>query len=409
MKKKMHYYINNLGEKKYKRNDGITLIALIITIIVLLVLASIGIATLNGENGIVTNAITAKEETRRAAVQEARDLWKTSQEIDNYTDKGTAQTFEELVNDLEKQQLITKEERTTLERTGQVKIGSKTIVFREAQPTIGEFIQYDVSYTDVYYPDYNYTNTNGWRLLSYTDKGKGIYSNVKLISTGIPARLYYHYNDLTYNTWFVQNEVQLNNFKTLLGSDYQFYEEDNLKYALKASAGMYYNFGDIIFRYGTSSTNTNQGYFTSITNGNKVYNNQNTTDTNANTLFKTKNANNVRLFTLSEINQAMGRNDVDSLVGISADEDSKGIYRLDQLKNVLGMSTYTYEDLSYLWIASPTPGERDKVSIIRNDGSMDGSSISSNGTNPGGVRPIICFDSDISFRLSEDGMYFIME
>lgn len=50
--------------------DGITLIALVITIIVLLILAAVSIATLTGENGILTQAGKAKEETGRATAIE---------------------------------------------------------------------------------------------------------------------------------------------------------------------------------------------------------------------------------------------------------------------------------------------------------------------------------------------------
>ena len=46
-----------------KRNNGITLIALVKTIIVLLILAGVSIATLTGENGILTQASAAKEES----------------------------------------------------------------------------------------------------------------------------------------------------------------------------------------------------------------------------------------------------------------------------------------------------------------------------------------------------------
>ena len=44
-----------------KKNQGITLIALVITIIVLLILAAVSIATLTGENGILTQAGRASE------------------------------------------------------------------------------------------------------------------------------------------------------------------------------------------------------------------------------------------------------------------------------------------------------------------------------------------------------------
>ena len=54
----------------YKRNRGITLIALVITIIVLLILAGVSIAMLTGENGILTQAEKAKTETENAQATE---------------------------------------------------------------------------------------------------------------------------------------------------------------------------------------------------------------------------------------------------------------------------------------------------------------------------------------------------
>ena len=48
---------------KNKRNQGITLIALVVTIIVLLILAGISIAMLTGQNGILNKSVEAKEKT----------------------------------------------------------------------------------------------------------------------------------------------------------------------------------------------------------------------------------------------------------------------------------------------------------------------------------------------------------
>ena len=53
-----------------KNNKGITLIALVITIIVLLILAGISIAMLTGNNGLLTKANDAKSETSKAEVIE---------------------------------------------------------------------------------------------------------------------------------------------------------------------------------------------------------------------------------------------------------------------------------------------------------------------------------------------------
>ena len=53
-----------------KNNKGITLIALVITIIVLLILAGVSIAMLTGDNGILTQASTSKTNTQVAEVVE---------------------------------------------------------------------------------------------------------------------------------------------------------------------------------------------------------------------------------------------------------------------------------------------------------------------------------------------------
>ena len=52
------------------RNKGITLIALVITIIVLLILAGVTIVTLTGENGILTQANNVKEQTEQSELEE---------------------------------------------------------------------------------------------------------------------------------------------------------------------------------------------------------------------------------------------------------------------------------------------------------------------------------------------------
>ena len=51
-------------------NKGITLIALVITIIVLLILAGVSIAMLTGQNGILTQASNSKDKTSAAEVAE---------------------------------------------------------------------------------------------------------------------------------------------------------------------------------------------------------------------------------------------------------------------------------------------------------------------------------------------------
>ena len=57
-----------------KNNKGITLIALVITIIVLLILAGISIAMLTGNNGLLTKANDAKKDTATAEAVERINL-----------------------------------------------------------------------------------------------------------------------------------------------------------------------------------------------------------------------------------------------------------------------------------------------------------------------------------------------
>ncbi len=59
---------------KRSKQKGITLIALVITIIVLLILAGVSIATLTGQNGILTQANNAKENSEISEEKEAVSL-----------------------------------------------------------------------------------------------------------------------------------------------------------------------------------------------------------------------------------------------------------------------------------------------------------------------------------------------
>ena len=85
--------------KVNKKNNGITLIALVITIIVLLILAGVTIATLTGENGILTRASQASEQTEIAEEKEAIGIAYAGVLADN---NGTGVSADELQNELQK-------------------------------------------------------------------------------------------------------------------------------------------------------------------------------------------------------------------------------------------------------------------------------------------------------------------
>ena len=68
--------------KQKKTQNGITLIALVVTVIVLIILAGVSIAMLVGENGIITKAQQAKTETEQAQKDEEAGLFSLETQIE---------------------------------------------------------------------------------------------------------------------------------------------------------------------------------------------------------------------------------------------------------------------------------------------------------------------------------------
>ena len=101
--------------KKSMRENGITLIALVITIIVLLILASVSIAMLTGNNGILTQAKNAKQATAEAAQRENEDL------------------LELIATTLLEEETITKEQIDSLVKTGHLPNDDTKTVSKEKE------------------------------------------------------------------------------------------------------------------------------------------------------------------------------------------------------------------------------------------------------------------------------------
>ena len=91
-----------------REQKGITLIALVITIIVLLILAGVSIAMLTGENGILTKATQSTKETAKGEAVEAVKLAVSTVKADMLdSTKNTAQkTYSELTMDNIKEAIL---------------------------------------------------------------------------------------------------------------------------------------------------------------------------------------------------------------------------------------------------------------------------------------------------------------
>ena len=195
-----------------KGKKGITLIALVITIIVLLILAGVTVATLAGDNGLLTKAGAAKNTSQDAEIEEQIRLAWNKAYMDNYLNDATDKA---------------KTMKTELEKNGysvdDVKAqGNKIIItnyrgknkeinisngsINDSLPAveystlnIGDYVNYPVYYNNVgtkfqywssnevkgNYPRDNYT---GWRILSIDTAN----DTVNIVSAGTPMN-FRHY------------------------------------------------------------------------------------------------------------------------------------------------------------------------------------------------------------------------
>ena len=87
----------NLANKDiFKNKKGITLIALVITIIVLLILAAVSIATLTGDNGLLNKAQEAKIENDKAGERDQIQLAYQAAKMEEYQDTEGTKTFADI-------------------------------------------------------------------------------------------------------------------------------------------------------------------------------------------------------------------------------------------------------------------------------------------------------------------------
>ena len=135
--------------------------------------------------------------------------------------------------------------------------------------------------------------------------------------------------------------------------------------------------------------------FIEITSNGTTYNSENTTETTGGNLFIPTGVNaSVRLLTLPEMNKMLGRTDIDSTDSITDPTGMDGIFVLENIKNLTGMSAYT-DGGGFYWLASvyPTTESATEVCQIGNYYSVNNISF----YNTGYFRPVISLLSDIQF------------
>ena len=261
---------------------------------------------------------------------------------------------------------------------------------------VGSYVEYDVSYTDIY-SGIEYTKTTGWRYLGKDDVG-----NQLIVSTGIPARLYYHYNsnignkiDEGANSWWATKaEISATTTDTLYqttnGYDYNNSGEPN-KYA---AYGLRYKFDKIPFTNSSEKkgSTANEGIFIKV--------GDTTSGTNISLNFKADGVDVVDIhnLTLAELNRATNK-----ASGTTRADTNRSSGFLDLTGTALGlfnMQNLTgYTKNYYYWLATPFPNYNDYLCCVFC--SLSGVYVGSG--NDYGVRPVISLPSNANLTIIENG------
>ena len=176
-----------------KNKNAITLIALVVTIVVLLILAGVTISLLLDENGIIAKSKDARNANRAGAIKEEITLWKAEKfAADNGA--GSHESMDNFLARLKTRGLISDEDIATIKDTKKLQVGKETIVFpSDAKTLVQAFIDNEINVGDyLNYNDYvdetktctTTTNENGWADQKYTATKNTYWQVLGLDSTG---------------------------------------------------------------------------------------------------------------------------------------------------------------------------------------------------------------------------------
>lgn len=115
--------------KKLNENKAITLIALIITIVIILILCGVTIGPILNKEGIVEKSKYAKEIDRCAKIEEEKKLWEFENAMKESKEELVSK--EEFLKSLgpDNKNLLTSEEQEIIRKTGKITVANKKIKF----------------------------------------------------------------------------------------------------------------------------------------------------------------------------------------------------------------------------------------------------------------------------------------
>ena len=170
-------------EKYFKQKKGITLIALVITIIVLLILAGVSIKNLSVNNGLLNKVESSKKITNEATVLEEVKL----QLLGSYSDKNIW-NYQDLKNNLNK-------------------LGINSLYDEEIYPIFFKYKGYDFKID-------RYWNLNICNEVVYESNNLNFYGTSDYIDTGIKL-----FDKENFNKNFQINLLRFNWWKPITSSN----------------------------------------------------------------------------------------------------------------------------------------------------------------------------------------------
>ena len=230
---------------------------------------------------------------------------------------------------------------------------------------IGSYVDYGVSYTDMY-TGYEFSSSNGWRILDPGTKiNETTYSGTKLVSTGIPALINHHWN---------------------AGGEASLWWDSAGTTNVDAAKGLQNNFEKITFINSSDISTENKGCYLKI--------NQKTSGDLKGNVFKTGKASKVSNLTLEELNEARKLESLEYSTTTRQKDGDIGLFYMQNLEKE--NSEYKYNGSTAVQYCLATP-----YNLSSTFGSLwfvnqGGGITADDKVHVFGVRPVITLNSNIS-------------
>ena len=193
MKEQENQKRTDLKKLNLKNKNAITLVALVVTIVVLLILAGVTISLLLDENGIIAKSKDARNANRAGTIRDEISLWEADK-VASENGAGSHESMDAFLTRLKIRGLINDEDIQKIKDTRELQVGkeiikfpsdAKTLVqaFNDGELQVGDYLNYN-DYVDESKTYTTKTNENGWADQKYTATKNTYWQVLGLDETG---------------------------------------------------------------------------------------------------------------------------------------------------------------------------------------------------------------------------------